>query len=565
MALGGLLSLLATLAAIGLLSLSGWFIAATAYAGLQASTAKAFNFFLPSIGVRLFAIIRTLARYGERVICHDATFRILETLRRWCYDRLEPLSPARLGKHHSGDLLSRIITDIDTLDNLYVRVLTPTAVAVAVVALLVGFIGYFDPSMALLSGGLLIIGGLGIPFIADRAARPAAGRLNEETARLRTTLVDGIQGLATLLVCGADTRYRERLSRRHRALIRSEKQLSHVAGFTQALMNLISGLAVAGVLFAGVQLVWDGFLSGPQLALLILAVMAGFDAVAPLSNAYQYLGQTRRAAGRLHEVTAADPAVTFTTDDHPASLSGRLEFDRVTFGYGRAGRPVLEEISFTVEPGRRIAIMGATGAGKSSLLYLLSRFEDPTGGDIRLDRRPLKTLPEETLRANLCIVAQNAHLFNGTIRDNLLLADPGADDKALAEAISVVRLADFVNCLPEGLDTWVGASGRMLSGGQAHRLAIARAVLSPAPIWALDEPTEGLDTETAESMMNRLLDRDRRKTVIMVTHRPEAIGQMDQVVVLASGRVAAVGTPQYLQQNNALYRRLISGQKAIRN
>ena len=561
MALGGVLSLLATLAAIGLLSLSGWFIAATAYAGLQVATAKAFNFFLPSIGVRLFAMTRTLARYGERVICHDATFRILETLRTWCYGRLEPLSPARLGQHHTGDLLTRIITDVDTLDNLYLRVLTPTAVAIAVVALLVGFIGFFNPAMAMLCGGLLIVGGGVIPFVADRMARPAAQRLNEETAKLRTALVDGLQGLAALLACGADSRYMERVAARHQALMRSEKHLSHVTGFTDALMGLTSGLAVVGVLFVGVELITDGLLTGPHLALLVLAAMAGFEAVLPLSNAYQYLGQTRRAAGRLHEVTSAAPAVTFMAGDVPDTLCGRLEFDRVTFGYGGADRPVLKDISMEIEHGEHIAVMGATGAGKSSLLYLLSRFEDPCGGEIRLDRRPLKTLSEEALRAHLCIVTQQAHIFNGTIRDNLRLADPDADDIALEEALSAVQLADFVNALPDRLETWVGEAGRLLSGGQARRLTIARAVLSQAPIWALDEPTEGLDTETADAMMNCLLDRKRSKTIVMVTHRPEAVERMDRIILLEAGRLAAMDTPQTHKRRNALYRQLINDSK----
>jgi ATP-binding cassette subfamily C protein CydC len=219
---------------------------------------------------------------------------------------------------------------------------------------------------------------------------------------------------------------------------------------------------------------------------------------------------------------------------------------------------VLEDIDFEVEPGQHIAVMGATGAGKSTLLYLLSRFEDPFCGEIRLDRRPLKSLSEETLRARLCIVTQKAHIFNGTLRDNLMLANPDADTNALAEALSTVRLTDLVHALPDGLDTWIGQGGQMLSGGQARRLTIARALLSPAPIWALDEPTEGLDSETAKAMMTRLLDRARGKTVLMVTHRLEAAEQMDRVILLASGRIEAMDTPCNLFTHNALYRRSIS-------
>ncbi len=558
MTVGALLSLLAALAAIGLLSLSGWFIAAAAFAGLETATAKAFNFFLPSIGVRLFAMIRTLARYGERVISHDATFRILETLRTWCYTRLEPLSPARLGRHHTGDLLTRIITDIDTLDNLYLRVLTPTTVAALIFFLLVGFVSRFSPVMALLCGGLLILGGVVIPRFAHRSARSAAQRLNEETAGLRTTLVDGIQGLAALMACSAEQRFRETVNQRHGALIRTEIRLSHITGLTHALTGLVGGLAVTGVLFIGVGLVSQGALSGPHLVLLTLAVMAGFDAVAPLANAYQYLGRTRKAAVRLHEVTTAEPAVTFTGKETRHTLNDGLAFDGVTFSYGQTGAAILDEVRFEIAPEEHLAVMGTTGAGKSSLLYLLSRFEDPSKGEITIGGRPLASLPEEVLRSRLCIVTQQAHIFNGTIRQNLLLANPEADAGALAEALAAVQLEDFVGGLPDGLETWIGESGRLLSGGQARRLTIARAVLSSAPIWALDEPTEGLDTETADAMMRALLNRGRRKTVMMVTHRPEAIERMDRVMVLESGRVAAIGTPGELRTNCALYRRLIN-------
>lgn len=558
MALGGLLALLAALAAIGLLSLSGWFIAATAYAGLNVVTAKAFNFFFPSIGVRLFAMLRTGARYGERLASHDATFRILETLRTWSYHRIEPLSPARLAKHHSGDLLTRIITDIDTLDNLYLRVISPSAIAVVVVALLLGFIGHFSPLIALYNAGLFLLAGVGIPIIADITARSSARQLNVRTAKLRTVIVDGIHGLAVLLTCGAYHLHIAQVDRRHRALVRSQQKMSQVTGFSNALMGLLSGIAVAGTLYIGVDAVSDGTLSGPQLVLLALAVMAGFDVVVPLSGAYQYLGQTRKAAGRLRSVTETEPAVTFPDESDPARGGCSIDFDHVSFQYARTSPLILQDISFSIPFGHRTAIMGATGSGKSTLLYLLSRFEDPTQGQIRLGQLNLNRFSEASLRAHICIVDQRAHIFNGSLRDNLHLADPEADEDRLEEALSVVRLMDFVQGLPQGLDTWVGEAGRMLSGGQARRLAIARAALSNAPILTFDEPTEGLDTETAKAMMNNLLNSGRERTIIMVTHRPEAIENMDQVVLMEAGRIVSVDAPENLKTRSPLYRRLIN-------
>ncbi|MGD9364964.1 MAG: thiol reductant ABC exporter subunit CydC [Desulfobacteraceae bacterium] len=558
MVLGGWLALLATMAAIGLLSLSGWFIAATAYAGLNVATAKAFNFFLPSIGVRLFAIIRTAARYGERVICHDATFRILETLRTWCYTRLEPLSPALLGRHHSGDLLTRVITDIDTLDNLYLRVISPTVVAAVVVALLAAFISIYDPQIALLSTGLLMAAGVGIPMIADQSGRSAARRLNEQTAQLRVALVDGIHGLAALLASGAERHHLARVDQRHQALVQDQQKMSQITGLTGALMGLFSGLAVVGTLYIGVEAVSTGGLSGPHLALLVLAVTAGFEAVVPLSNAYQYLGQTRKAADRLNTVTQTPPAVTFSQAWHRKPADGGMKFDRISFRYARSDRPALDGVSFELKSGRRLAIMGPTGSGKSTMLYLLARFEDPSRGTIRIGHCNLHQLSEQALRKHVCIIDQKAHIFNGTVRDNLLLANPQADDRTLQDALAAVRLLDFVSELPDGLDTWVGEAGRLLSGGQARRLAIARAVTSAAAIWAFDEPTEGLDTETAKAMMTGLLARAGDRTVIMVTHRAEMVEQMDQVLVLNAGRIEALDTPEKLKNYSTLYRQLIS-------
>lgn len=558
MVLGGWLALLATMAAVGLLSLSGWFIAATACAGLNVATAKAFNFFLPSIGVRLFAIIRTAARYGERVISHDATFRILETLRTWCYTRLEPLSPARLGRHHSGDLLTRIITDIDTLDNLYLRVMSPTVVAAVVVVLLVAFVSFYDPLIALLGTGLLMAAGVGIPMIADLSGRSTARRLNEQTAQLRVALVDGIHGLAALLTSGAERHHLARVLQRHRALVQGQQRMSQITGLTGALMGLFSGLAVVGTLYIGVEAVSTGSLSGPHLALLVLAVTAGFEAVVPLSNAYQYLGQTRKAAARLNTVTQTSPAVTFSQACHREPADGGMQFDRVSFRYATSDHPALDGVSFEIKSGQRLAIMGPTGSGKSTMLYLLARFEDPSRGTIRIGHCDLHRLSEQALRKHVCIIDQKAHIFNGTVRDNLLLANPQADDRTLQDALSAVRLQDFVSELPDGLDTWVGEAGRLLSGGQARRLAIARAMTSDAAIWAFDEPTEGLDTETAKAMMTGLLARAGDRTVIMVTHRPEAVEQMDQVLVLNTGRLEALDAPEKLKNHSTLYRRLIN-------
>ena len=541
MALGTGLALLATAAAIGLLSLSGWFLAASALAGMHAATAQLFNFFFPSVGVRMLAMIRTAARYGERILCHEATFRILETLRTWCYRRLEPLVPARLSGLHSGDLLSRIITDIDTLDNLYLRVLSPSAVAFLVTMATVLFISRFNLLMSLVVAVALITAGTAIPLLASGLARGAARRLNDRTADLRTAMVECIDGLAALISCGAERRFLSRLDNRHRNLVLDQSRMSRISGSIAALMSLTSGLSAAAVLLIGVAAVKSGTLSGPYLAMLTLAAMAAFDAVAMLPAAYQYLGQTRRAAARVLEATETRPAVGYPPRSKTWHGGLDIEFKSVTFRYAATQQTVLEQIDLRIPAGCHLAILGDTGAGKSSLLYLLARFEDPCQGEIRLAREPLAGFSEEDLRRLVCIIDQRSHIFSGTIRDNLILARPQAAEEDLRHALAAVGLDDFVFNLPEGPETWVGEAGRLLSGGQARRLAVARAVLSDAPIWILDEPTEGLDGETADVVMNALLNLGKNKTVVVVTHQCEFIRRMDEFIILQSGRIVASG------------------------
>jgi ATP-binding cassette, subfamily C, bacterial CydCD len=537
LALGTALALLATGAAIGLLCLSGWFLAASALAGMHAATALAFNFFYPSVGVRLLAMMRTVTRYGERVVSHDATFRVLETLRTWCYERIEPLVPARLGRLHSGDLLSRIVTDIDTLDNLYLRVLSPSIVAVITTVLLFLFISGFNGPIAMVALGGLMMGGICIPASARYMALPDARKLNDRLAELRTALVEGIHGLAALLSCGAEGQFLLRLDCRHHALVKNQKGMNRVAGLTAALMGITAGLTTTATLYLGATAVDAGRLTTPQLAMLALAVMAAFEAVSALPTAYQYLGQTRRSGARLQEVTEAPPAVRYPQQTGHPKGEWNIDLRSVTFYYQGAHRPALDRIDLYIAAGRKVAVMGDTGAGKSTLLYLLARFEDPQEGSIRLAGQALADFAETDLRRAVCIIDQRSHIFSGTIRDNLLLARPDADDQQLWDALDVVRLRDFVSTLPEGLNTWVGEAGRLLSGGQAKRLAVGRLLLSEAPIWILDEPTEGLDAETADAMIKELLERGKTKTLMVVTHRAEVVQRFDDVVNLMAGRI----------------------------
>lgn len=543
MALGTLLGLTAVAAAVGLLSLAGWFLTAAAVAGTTVAGGIAFNFFFPSIGVRIFAFTRTLARYGERIVCHDATFRILERLRIWCYRRIEPLAPAGMGHRQSGDLLNRLVEDVDTLDNLYLRVLSPCAAALVVILLVTGGLWWVEPVIAMTASGFLLAGGFGVSAVAGRMAMQTGRRLGQYRAGLHARIVMGLQGLSELLVYGADRRYMDAVDEESRRVMDVQHRMSRITGLSNGLMTLVSGFAVWTVLYIGVGGMEAGRLSGPKLALAVLAVLAAFEAVWPLPQAFQFLGRTREAGRRLLEITEVEPPVRFpeASDAEPGLFD--LRFDAVRFGYPGTELPVLERVDFRVEPGRRIAILGPTGSGKSTLVHLLVRFWDPDAGVIRIGGQDIRTFREPDLRRYVTVISQQAHIFNATLRDNLLMARPDATETDLGEALECARIDDFVAGLPEGLDTWLGEGGSRLSGGQARRVAVARGFLHDAPIWVLDEPTEGLDRTTERKLLEAVLERTMGKTLLLITHRSAVLERMDEILSLESGRISIYGDP----------------------
>jgi ATP-binding cassette subfamily C protein CydC len=553
MALGTGLGLLALACAVGLLALSGWFISAAAYAGLTAATALLFNFFHPSIGVRTFAIGRTLARYAERIVTHDVTFRILQSLRSWFYIHLEPLAPARLMMFRSGDVLNRIVSDIDALDNLYLRVLSPTIIAVMLSIAVVGFLGLFDPLIALGVALILVVAGLGIPAAALRLGKPVGQNLIRHSSKLRIHVVDALQGLPELLVFGAHRQQIETVEQSSQALIRCQLRMSHIRGFSSALITLFSGLAVIVALYLGVLAVNRHTLDGPALAMVMLTVMASFEAIAPLPLAYQFLGQTQEAARRLLEMVNVEPLVQFPDRPGPAPEPIGIGFDNVSFRYQEDAPWALKRVDIDVPAGSRVAIIGETGSGKTTLLQLLVRFWNPDSGRIHLGGRSIDSFREADLRRLITTVSQQPHLFNTTLKENLLMAKPDAEDDELWDALKTVQLLEFVAGLPDGLNTWLGEAGHRLSGGQARRVAVARAVLHNAPLWILDEPTEGLDPITEKKMMQALKVRTAGRTLMMITHRLIDLDWMDYIVMLDRGRVIARGSHAELLKTSPRY------------
>ncbi len=553
MVLGTLCGLLAVVSTVGLLALSGWFISAAAYAGLTVATAQLFNFFHPGIGVRLFAIGRTLARYAERIVSHDATFRILQSLRSWFYVHLEPLAPSRLITFRSGDLLNRIVADIEALDNLYLRVLSPSVVALIMSVLVVGFLWLFDPLIAMAAALFLLIAGFCVPLAALRLGEACGQEMTHRISDLRIRIVDDLQGLSELLIFGAHHRHYDAVKQSNRALLKSQLRMSHIRGLSLALITLLSGFAVLIVLYLAVGLVNRNSLDGANMALVTLAVMASFEAVLPLPAAYQYLGRTREAGRRLLEIAHSKPQVIFPDASITVPRQPGVKFENVYFRYNKKDVWALRDIDFQILPGRRVAVIGETGSGKSTLIHLLVRFRDPASGHIRLGDEDICNLSESDLRRYISVVTQQPHMFNATLRDNLLIARPAASNGELFAALESAQLLDFTAGLPDGLDTWIGEAAKLLSGGQARRVAVARAVLHNAPLWVLDEPTKGLDTITEKKMLGAIKELTVGRTLLLITHRLVDLHWMDEIVVLDGGRVAAQGTHADLLKGNKQY------------
>ncbi len=548
-----LFGLIATVATVGLLALAGWFLTAAAFAGLSATAAQTFNYFFPSIGVRIFAICRTLARYAERVAAHDATFRILESLRIWFYERIEPLAPARLMRFRSGDILNRIVADIDALDNLYLRVLSPSVVAAALIVGLTVFLSFFDPLIALTTLVCLVVAGFILPAATGMAGAAAGRRLSHLLTRVRIQFVEGLQGLTELLIFDREREYRRRIDRGGNALLAVQRRMSHLRGASFAGITLTSGSAVLLALYRGTALVNGGLLHGAELAMICLAIMAAFEALLPLPAAYQTLGRTRQSARQLLNVVEADIPVRFP--ENFGAVPGRCDvtFEKVSFRYDDDAADVLHDVDFHLPAGRRFAVLGTTGAGKSTVAHLLVRFWDPQAGSVRIGGEDLRGFSEGDLRQTVTLVSQQAHMFNASVRDNLLIARPGAATAELWEALAAVRLADFVRSLPQGIDTWIGESGRLVSGGQARRLALARAFLRDAPIWVLDEPTEGLDRVTEHLILQTLFEVTRAKTVLVITHRLVGLERLDGILIMENGRIVERGRHEELLQGPTRY------------
>ncbi|AUO65044.1 cysteine/glutathione ABC transporter ATP-binding protein/permease CydC [Citrobacter freundii complex sp. CFNIH2] len=535
--LGIVLAIITLLASIGLLTLSGWFLSASAVAGFAGI--YSFNYMLPAAGVRGAAITRTAGRYFERLVSHDATFRVLQHLRIHTFSKLLPLSPAGLARYRQGELLNRIVADVDTLDHLYLRVISPLVGAFVVIMVVTIGLSVLDVTLACTLGGVMLLTLFIMPPVFYRAGKTTGQNLTHLRGQYRQQLTAWLQGQAELTIFGASDRYRAQMEATELQWHEAQRRQSELTALSQALMLLIGAVAILLMLWMAAGGVGGNAQPGALIALFVFCALAAFEALAPVTGAFQHLGQVIASAMRITELTEQKPEVTFPTDISDVPVQVTLTLHDVSFSYPEQAQKALDSLSLQVNPGEHIAILGRTGCGKSTLLQLLTRAWDPQQGEILLNGRPIATLNEATLRKTISVVPQRVHLFSATLRDNLLLAAPDASDEQLADTLRRVGLEKLLD--DAGLNSWLGEGGRQLSGGELRRLAIARALLHDAPLMLLDEPTEGLDATTESQMLELLAEVMRDKTLLMVTHRLRGLARFDQIIVMDNGQIIEQG------------------------
>ena len=554
--LGLVLMITGLASSIGLLTTSGWFLAATAIAGLG----SLFNFFYPSASVRGLAIGRTLFRYFEKLVTHDATFRILAKLRVQVFEKIIPLSPGVLNRYRNSDLLNRLVSDVDTLDSLYLRLIAPFITAIFVILAMCIGLSFVNAPLALGLGASLLLLVFVIPTVFYQLGKKFGDKLVHSRALYRTQFLEFIQAQAELLLFNAEDKLKDNMAKTEANWQADQQKEANLSGFSTALSLFLNGLIIAAMLWFSSQAEFgnDEYRMA-FIALFTFAALASFEILMPLGSAFLHIGQVIASAERVTDIIEQQPLVTF---------NGKAEFDQnattlieakdLSFTYPERQNRALENLNLTIQKGKKVAILGKTGSGKSTFLQLLVRNYDANQGELFLAGKPIADYAEDTLRSQFCFLTQRVHVFSDTLRQNLQFASAvNISDEKMIEVLNQVGLGKLLE-QEQGLDIWLGDGGRPLSGGEQRRLGLARILLNDAPILLLDEPTEGLDRETERQILRLILAHAENKTLIMVTHRLTAIEQFDELCVIDEAKLIEKGTyAELLQLEKGFFKQLV--------
>lgn len=534
--LGMVLAVSGLAMSIGLLSLSGWFLAASALVG----SSLIFNFFYPSSGVRGLAIGRTVSRYFERVVTHDATFRVLANLRVAVFRKLIPLSPAGLSRYRHSELLNRLVADVDTLDSLYLNLLSPFFSAVMVILFMAIGLSFVSVELMLLICTSLTALLLLLPVLFYRFGQRIGKEVVMQRAEYRSRFIEWISLNAEFLLFGIEQQATKKLAEIEQKWVAAQSQESRLSGFSNALLLLLNGMLVVIVILLSSSAIHAPNAEHPEalIALVVFCVLASLEILAPIGIAFLHLGQVVASAERLNEITAQTPQVQFNgTAVWQKNMENQplVHFKQVNFRYPNQTEDTLSQLNLTVFQGQKVAVLGKTGSGKSTLFQLLNRNYDVTSGHIELNNCDIQDYPEATLRQKLVTLSQRVHIFSHTLKGNLQIGNLNANEQQMREALEKVGLGYLLE--NDGLELWLGDGGRPLSGGEQRRLGLARVLLSEAEIVLLDEPTEGLDRETEQQILSLILTHCESRTLIMITHRLQGLSQFDCVYRLDCGKL----------------------------
>ena len=514
---------------VGLMATAGYLISRAAERPAVLSLTAAI------VGVRFFGLGRPLLRYAERLTSHDVALRALARARVRVYERIERLAPTQLASKRRGDLLARLVADVDALQNLHLRGVAPPLVALCAGTVAVGAAAAFEPKAALVLAAGLVVAGVAVPLAAAALARRTSGRRADARGELTSELVETLTGSAELVAFGCEDERLRRLAAADRRLVRISRRAALADGTGDALRLLVMGVTVVGVLAVTVSAHAAGDLNRVLIAMLALLALASFEAVQPLPEALRELGSTLAAGRRVLELTDREPAIRDPARPLPAPTPPvTLALEKVRVRYAPGEPPALNGFSLRLEPGRRAVLLGRSGSGKSTVVNVLLRFVDPERGFFTIAGEDARRYRQEDVRRLIAVAGQDAHLFSTSIRENVRLGRPEATDAELEQALRSARIWDWIESLPEGLETLVGEEGCELSGGQLQRVVLARALLVRAPVLVLDEPTAHLDSPTAEALIEDIFSAAGDRSVLLITHRGEGLDLADELVVLGN-------------------------------
>ena len=547
-----LLGSLTVLSGISLMSAAAFIISAAA---LHPSIAE-LN--VAIVGVRFFGISRGVFRYFERLISHRATLKLLTRLRTWFYSVLEPLVPAQLQMKKSADIYETINADISSLDQFYLRVTFPPLVAFLVIAVLSVFFMIYAAPLNVVLWFAVSCAAVITPLGVYRLSRSIGRSIISQRRELTSTIVDFLQGCAELLIFQAERQWLHKLKAIQQSWTEAQTKMALLNAFQVGLTNLWANLAVWTALCVLIPLVDQQMIPGVLLAVLIMALLSSFEAITPLPQAAQFLEANREAAERLFEIAQMTPKVVNPIQAVDISPLQELAFRHVSFRYNEQESNVLEDISFCLTKGKKLAVVGHSGAGKSSLLNLLLRFWDVQDGELLWNGIPLTRYRQEDLRNQLAVLHQRFTLFNMPILDHLRLANPRANKEEIVRVCKAVQIHDSILSLPNGYGTIIGERGSFLSAGERQRVELAMVLLKPASLLVLDEPTAHLDTMTEKAVITSIQSLVSHKAVLWITHRLVGLENMDEILVLKKGRIVEQGNHMQLLAKAGEYQRMLA-------